>query len=386
MSQLSSGLGSSFQIRSLLICSILSAIRQSSHLRSPFSNSQTCPSGISAIRFLWQLVQKINTGIMASPVLLVVLKFAARRSSQRLLNAPPSMDAIGDGMWAHSEATRPLCHGKRNTVMCEVAGRALVVVLLLVCFPSHVAWFVVPVVVDPAYGSSSERLQSHVCKEVIEGVTPSGADCNPTESVVFEAWVARIVAARSHVLPATVFARFPACSVGCVSVSGYSAPSAARACSSVAQRDSHDDQFRATLTSAVPVRAFMRPERLASISKHSELAVDVTSLVFHSGINPQWAAKSASRATARCKVVPCDKIGGTAVAQNTPVGDFSTLLTEASHYKTTKALSSKIFEIVGASVRITRRHDSTPFQLDYCESRAWSTTTSSARFILAKIN
>lgn len=385
--QLSSGLGSSFQTKSLWICSIRRVTRQSSHRLSPSSNSQTCPSGISERRFLRQLGQKINTGIMALPVCMRLLagsEFTNLRS-QRLLNAPSFGEAIREGVWVHPDSSCPLCYGKCNAIMRDIVGRALVIVLLFVCFPSHVAGFIVPVIINPSYGCSSERLQSHVCKEVIEGVSPFIADCNPTESIVCETWVVRIVAARSHVLPTTIFARLSACSVGCVSVSGYSAPSATGLRFTISESYTDDDQLRAALASAVPVRTFVRFERFSSVTDYSEFSVNVTDFVFCSWINPQWATFAASLAAARCKIVSCDDIRGAAVAQDIPVNDFASPLSKASHYKTSKVLSSKIFEIVGASARIVRRHDSTPLKLDYCESSRTAPNRLAVRIIMPRM-
>lgn len=302
---------------------------------------------------------------------------------QRFLYAPAFREPTEKSVGVHADSPRPLGHGKRNAIMCEVMGRTLVVCLLLLCLPAAVVRFVVSVVVDPPYGSSIERFAPHVCEEVLEGFQPSGADGYLARAVMLEQCMVRVVASRLHVLPASVFASFPICRVGCVSVGGHSAPCAARACVAAAKRYSHYDQFCAAFTSTVPVRTFVALEGFASVSKDSEFSVDVTSLVFHPGVNPQWAAFTASLATARSEVVPCDEVCIATVAQDIPVDDLAASLANSSHYKTAKAMTSKIFEIVGASDRIVRRHSSTPVKLDCDIEPGRSTTTALARFILA---
>jgi len=209
--QLSSGLGSSFQTSSLWICSIRRVTRQSSHRLSPFSNSQTCPSGISARRFFRQRGQYMNTWIMVLPVcmvLLVRLKFALRRRSQRLLNAPPAMNAIGHGVRAHSKALRPLSHGKRNAIIREVVGCTFVVVLLVACFPTAIAFFVVSIIIRPSNGGFRKRLRSHILKKVLEGFQPACADSDSSQTIMLELFVVRMAATRLHLQPACVFWRY----------------------------------------------------------------------------------------------------------------------------------------------------------------------------------
>jgi len=288
--QLSSGLGSSFQTRSLWICSIRRAIRQSSHRLSPSSNSQACPSGISARRFLRQLGQKMNTGIMALPVfmmLFVGVEFALRRRSQSLFDAPPAMDSIGEGVRVHSEAPSPLSNCQCQSFVNKVVGCALVVVLLLRRFPTAIAFFVVAIIVSPSYRGSFEWSRPHILKEVLEGLQPAVANSNAAVAVVSEPRVIRIAASCLHILPATVLRRLAIGSVGCVSMSSVSAPCAARLGSTIAECDTHDDQFSAALTSAVPIRTTVRLKRFASVAKNSELSVDVPSFIFHSWINSQ---------------------------------------------------------------------------------------------------
>jgi hypothetical protein len=338
--------------------------RQSSHLLFPSSKSQTCPSGISARRFLRQSGQYMNTCIMVlsfyGKSLFVWIKFVHRRCCQCFLDAPPFGKSLREGVRMHSDSPRPLGNCERNSIMREVVGRALVVVLLLVSLPSHVTGLIVSVIIDPAYRCFRKRLGSHVLKEVLEGFQPSDADGDLTGSVILEQLVVRFVASRLHVLPASVLSRPATCGIGCVTMSSYSASSTTGTSCAITKSYANNDQFNAALTTTIPVRTLVRFKRFPSVTKNSELSVDISSLVFHSRVDSQRTSKSATTATAGCKVVPSDEVCRAAITQDVPVQNLSATFTHTGNDETAKSLPSEIFEIVGASDRMTRRHDSTP--------------------------
>lgn len=345
-----------------------------------------------------------------------------------LLHSPTLLESHCDSSMRHSDSSTPFPKPTSYAVMCQQPGFAGILSLFhrgcpfavrrpAICEAFRtVSARIVPVVIYSLDGCLWKRLRSHVSHKADERA-PSLAEGYPTPAVSV---VTAVAAAMFHVLPRLVFwglvplasraARSraitttghlvaptkdrPADNDGLAALTAtypvqlppiahrtefhdcqlsIDAPNfiggiyaSARICYSGAKISAEQHRLGATLALTVPLCAAFA----SSATDNSPLSIDIPSLVFHSWVDPQWAAKSAAFATARCKVVPSDKVSHAAVAQDAPVGDLTPLLSEACYHKTAESLPSEIFEIVGASDRITRRHDSTPIKLDYCESQS----------------
>lgn len=347
-----------------------------------------------------------------------------------LTNSPTLFQPIADRAMGHSKPPRPTADAK-SCVAMRKHNRALAIVrLFLRCSPPAICWpailnaflavatRIVAFAVNAIYRVNVARLFTHVIQEVDERLSPPFANCYAVAAINFPASLAGVVASRMHLLPRTVFGRhFPLASrparPGTMAAAGnlVSLPknssadsggipalaathpvqfsplafrtkfydcqftvnvpdficgiyTSARIGYSGPKVSAEHHGFRATLASTVPSCAAFA----CSATGNSPLSVLLPSLVLHPGVYSQWTTKAASLAATRREVIPCDKVSGAAVAQDAPVEDLTPSLAKSGHDETSVTLPSKIFEIVGASDRITRRHDSTPRKLDYCES------------------
>lgn len=335
-----------------------------------------------------------------------------------LLNSPALLQSIADCAMGYSESFRPAADAKGYIAMCKHDRSLAIVRLFLRSCPtavrrptvSHtlfaVAARIVAFSVNTIYRMNIVWLFPHIVQEVEERLSPPFTNRYSIASIHFVAVLAWVIASSMHLPPGSIFG----CHLALASISASTCTMAATGHLVTAPKyrsadhnglaalaatypvqfppfifrtEFHDRQFAvnapgfirgiyasarpgysrpkipseqlglcAALTSTVPPCATFA----SSSTENSPFPIDVPSLVFHPGINPQRAAFTASRATARRKIVACDEIGGTAVAQDTPVNDLAASLAKICHYETAKSLPSKIFEIVGASDRITRRH------------------------------
>lgn len=277
-------------------------------------------------------------------------------SGQSFFDAPSAANALKQGILVHTYATRPLGYGPRHSVMRQVMTGTLVVMLLFLCLPATVALAVPFVVVLSPNGRAIERFRTHVSEERLERVSPFLANGDSSHSVVGKAWIARIVAAGTHILPATILSRLSICRDGCVSVGRVTTPCTARLSVPVSQCNANYNNLIAACASASPIRAFMALEMLSGVAKHGQFSVDISGFVLHARVDSQWATFPASLTATRSEVVACDKVSSTAVAQDIPVDYLSAFLAVACYNKRAKTLPGDVFEVVGAASRITLSH------------------------------
>ena len=279
---------------------------------------------------------------------LMVLPVFLRR--QCIFERPFLVKAASQGIFVDAESSRPLGHRKRFALVGDVAARAFVVVLLLLCLPAAVFGGVASVIVDSSYGCSLERLRPHVSEEVLKRVLPAFTDFNSSGPVVLELGIIGLVAPRPHITPAPVFVRVfhPMSRIPAACTTG--------ACEAGTKGDSDDNQVLPTLATASPVGSFVTLERTARIAENRQFAVNVSGFVFYSGVNAQRATVPAPRASTGSEVISGDDVCGPAVADDIPVRHFAASLGVSSHGQRTEPPAGEVFESVATLVRINFSH------------------------------
>lgn len=130
---------------------------------------------------------------------------------QRLANRPLVMQqAPAQGASLQADAARPLAQRVALAVVRQDAIRPLIVALLQLRRPAHVARFVVAVVIDAVERVAERWTRADIGVENFERIAPALAHADAASAVGLIGWIIRIVAALSHAAPCRVFGSGPA--------------------------------------------------------------------------------------------------------------------------------------------------------------------------------
>lgn len=166
---------------------------------------------------------------------------------------PTTLQAVGDARAREANFPGPCGDTLSTPIVRQIATVAAVLHLLLVCSPSAVARFVVPVVVDTVEFETS-RCFAHVGKEVLEGV-PSFAHLDAPPSVVYKSRMSRVETSTTHCSPYLVGGSFRH-SVGCLNPAlvgcGFASQATTAASPPIAQIFTVHDNDSVAVTSTFP--------------------------------------------------------------------------------------------------------------------------------------
>jgi len=126
------------------------------------------------------------------------------RSGQRLLDAPPSIQSISQGLPRKADFNRPF-HGRHySTVVREQPIATHVADLLRFRRPTAITWFVASVIVDAVQRIKRRWARTHICVETFE-LIPFIADTNTSSTVAVVSAGAWVRASLAHAHPGLVF-------------------------------------------------------------------------------------------------------------------------------------------------------------------------------------
>jgi len=276
-----------------------------------------------------------------------------------------------DSAMGDSESTRPLSQPPSFSVVAQESRFACILSLLHGSRPFAISRFIVAVVVDAFNAMLWGRLLAHVLQELRKRIAPLFAHNYSATSVPVITGIVRVVAPRLHFAPRTVFRRF-------ISTTSTGAVASARLDGLLFKIATSHDSGVTALTEALPAR--ITRVGVASELDHRELAVFAANFV-----SAVFAAPARLNITG-AKRTSTDDLFRTALAFAVPV---SACLTSkpvpcvVNYCQFAELFSSNVFCFTNSVCRITRRHDSTPPESWIVIEPNRSTTTASARFILA---
>lgn len=301
-----------------------------------------------------------------------------------LLHRPSLLKPSCDGVVNYSKSSRPFSQSVRFSVVCQLACFTCVLALLkrscpfAVCWPAvcdalfAVATRIITFIVDPLNTVCLGWLLTHVGEEVCKRLSPMCTHANTPKTIPVVPCVIWVVASCLYLSPGTMFW----CLVSATSTCAMTSAGFGRF---LAKFTSGNNGYVAAFTLAFPERitTFCFSNKL----KYSKFVVDTASF-----IRPGFAA-SARLDVAGTERAPAEDLFGTALAFAVPVSSSLTAKIAtcvANHSQLSVLLAGNVFCSASRDCRIVRRHDSTPFQLDCDLEPRQSTTTDSARFILAR--
>ena len=126
------------------------------------------------------------------------------RRINRFRNTPSSMKASAECFSRHAHEFGPHAYGEGFTPVSYQVVVPRVAILLFLCSPLAVAWFVIAIVVSAVNGVAFPRHSAHVLQESLERLPP-GTDGDSAPTVVFVIAGVSVVAPAIHVHPCSVF-------------------------------------------------------------------------------------------------------------------------------------------------------------------------------------
>ena len=223
----------------------------------------------------------MNTGIMVLPN---VLELLVRLGRKRFIEWPTAIEAEKQIVPVDADSSRPLGYRKRFSVVGNVTGRALVVVLLFLCFPSAVFGEIPERIVNSSYGRPLKWPRPHVLVEGKERLQPAITNGDTSPAVVFVVGVPWIVAALLHAAPNAILRR---CST--LSILAFSPASARLDALTVPSTEvaTGNQGGIATFAVAEPMSGFVACGGTTNILQNRQFSEDVPLFVFDVGI--QWS-------------------------------------------------------------------------------------------------
>lgn len=132
----------------------------------------------------------------------------SNRSRQRALWRPSiPKDALTKAFMIYPCYLRPFSYRMSHAIVSDCVGTSPVICLFGFGRPTAIFRAIVAIVINPINRVIRRGAESHICKEVLKGVTPALANRDASSSIPFVSNAIRVLAARLHALPGMVFSR-----------------------------------------------------------------------------------------------------------------------------------------------------------------------------------
>lgn len=122
------------------------------------------------------------------------------------LNGPASFQSIEKSLVAHASTLAPFRKRKSFAIVFNKAIITPVILLLFLCSPPAITWFIVSAIIDPVYGQIRGTF-SHITDKLFK-YSPSAAYLNSSSAINRILWIVWVSTTLNHIYPNVVRPRF----------------------------------------------------------------------------------------------------------------------------------------------------------------------------------